>query len=51
MGSTGPAGDSIPGDLHTATLSDARTLSYSICGSKAPDAHTVLFLHPIQGNR
>lgn len=55
MGSTGPVSDSIPGDLpgtqHTATLSDGRSLSYSICGSKAPDAHTVLFLHPIQGNR
>lgn len=41
----------LPGSLLTATLKDGRTVSYSVCGSTAPDAHTVLFLHPIQGNR
>lgn len=41
----------LPGSLHTAVLRDGRTVSYSVCGSASPDAHTVLFLHPLQGNR
>lgn len=44
-------GPELPGSLHTATLKDGRTVTYAMCGSRAPDAHTVLFLHPIQGNR
>lgn len=42
----------LPGSpTQTVTLKDGRTVSYSVCGSSAPDAHTVLFFHPIQGNR
>jgi hypothetical protein len=45
------AATDLPGSLHTAVLQDGRTVSYSVCGSTSPDAHTVLFLHPLQGNR
>jgi hypothetical protein len=48
---SGSADAELPGSLHTATLKDGRTVTYSMCGSTAPGAHTVLFLHPIQGNR
>lgn len=37
--------------LGTVELQDGRRVSYSQCGSKAGDAHPVLFLHPVQGNR
>lgn len=37
--------------LQTLQLRAGRCISYSVCGSQAEDAHTVLFLHPVQGNR
>jgi pimeloyl-ACP methyl ester carboxylesterase len=37
-------------ELHTHTLRDGRTVTYSTCGDTQRDAHPVLFLHPVQGN-